>query len=233
MSWWEQLNNSHIFLLNRQEALKQRPDFTPTIRTKPAAHIISAQVLFPLTLTIDEYAAFLTISSKYLDGNEEGAPIDCYMLGSTVLMWHYSIWEYIGQAVNLFCDRFSEERVVTFNLATGSKTLRQLPAARLAPMTKVLMTKLTTELRSICGSAYGARMIRGISTHRYHIANTYTPELTDLLHERSGSFHHSRLSGLRTKVVQSFTSLMKASKALVQFVDNPSVQEWHPDWWLS
>lgn len=233
MPWWEQLNNSHIFLLNRQEALKQRPDFPPTLRTKPAAHIISAQVLFPLTLTIDEYAAFLTLTSTYLDSNEEGAPLDCYMLGSTVLMWHYSIWEYIGQAVNLLCDRFNEEHVVTFNLATSPKTVRQLPAARLAPITKVLMMRLANELRSICGSAYGARMVRRISTHRYHLANTYTPELADLLRERSGSFHHSRLNGLKAKAVHSFTSLTRASKSLVRFVDNPSVQKWHPDWWLN
>src|SRR5437867_4147771 len=123
MAWWDQLDKDR-FIRFRQEALRARPDLFRPNNPSPAAHMISAKVWLPFTMTLDDYAAFLALSSEYLESRRTGAPIESYALGTTVLMWHAAIWEYIGQSINMLCDWIGDDHQASFESATDPHPLQ-------------------------------------------------------------------------------------------------------------
>lgn len=231
MSWWNRLDGDR-FIEFRQKALAQRPDLCNVGSSSPAAHTITSKVWFPFTMILDDYAAFLTITTEYLESGQDGAPIEGYTLGSTVLMWHSAIWEYIGQSMNMFCDWFEEERKVSFERATDAKRMRKVCPDRIAPIPHALIKELAAALRSIRGTTSVAKEIRNMGSHRYHLASTYSGEYGGLIQAGSSPTHCERLRGLQENVIRSFDALIKAQNELKTFLQDPYVRKWHPYWFL-
>lgn len=230
MAWWDQLDKDR-FLQFHQEALRERPDpFTPD-NPCAAAHIISSKVWFPFTTTLNDYAAFLALSTAYLESDRTGAPIESYTLGTTVLMWHAAIWEYIGQSINMLCDWIEDERKVSFESATEPQMILGIDEARLMPIPKASLEELAARLRSIWGSTSVPRKIRNIGAHRYHIANTYSQEFADLIKMKGRELHRERLRRLQDNIKRSFNALIKAQTELQTFLKTDSVRRWNRPWY--
>ena len=171
---------------------------------------------------MNDYAAFLALSTAYLESDRTGAPIESYTLGTTVLMWHAAIWEYIGQSINMLCDWIEDERKVSFESATEPQMILGIDEARLMPIPKASLEELAARLRSIWGSTSVPRKIRNIGAHRYHIANTYSQEFADLIKMKGRELHRERLRRLQDNIKRSFNAIIKAQTELQTFLKSDS-----------
>jgi len=233
MAWWHNSIKLGRFTYFQQDARRRFSSMEAGLSNCVASHIIRVRVCFPFNMTIDEYAAFLSFSSYYLERDDEGAPIESYRLGQTVLMWHAAIWEYIGQTVNDLCGRVRDQTEVSFANATHPETIKQIPRRRISPIRRSELYKLAHGLRCCWGKAHSAIEIRHIGVHRYSPANLYVSDFDKLVGFTSKRFHHTRLNGLRRQATRSWKALLKAQAELVRFAASSQAQAWRPWWFFS
>jgi hypothetical protein len=172
----------------------------------------------------------MTLSENYLVRQSTYVPIDVYSLGTTVLMWHMAIWEYIGQAINMFCSWVKDEKKLSFMGVTSPRFIESIPAERLYPIHKAELAELAAKLRSIRGGADSARSIRNITTHRYHIAYTYNSDFEKLVRLKPNSDQSERVRRFQKEIERSLKALIRAQDAFQTFLQLDTVKQWQPFW---
>ncbi|WHZ13887.1 MAG: hypothetical protein OJF52_000721 [Nitrospira sp.] len=228
MTWWYSMDRS-LFITYNTEAIKKCPKLHLG-GTSPAYNLASAKVGFPFTMTLHDYAAFLAISQTYLESRSMGGPIHCYHLGITVLMWHSTIWDYIGQFVNALCGHPFKESEVTFSQITASDTFKTLPLHHIDPIRESTLRHFVRKLRATWRQSYTSLQMRHFAAHRFHFANTFAHELDSLIAPNQKHSHANRTVGLRNKIQQSFDALIKAQQQIVSFLEMEEVKQWTPSW---
>lgn len=226
MAWWYTIDMD-LFAAYNSEALRKCPKLHLG-GTSPAYKLASAKVGFPFIMTLSDYAAFLAISQTYLDSRTTGGPIHCYHLGITVLMWHSTIWDYIGQFVNALCGHPLEESSATFTLVTAADTFKTFPLHHIDPIQESTLRRLVSTLRATWRRSYASLQMRHFAAHRFHFANTFTHELENLIAPDHDYSHANRTVGLRKRIQRSFDALIRAQQQIVSFLEMEEVKHWTP-----
>jgi len=231
--WWIPLTTSHKHEFEKQsEEIKKK--FKQVASNKDDADITHSEQLvinlvqLPLYHTIPEYSAF-KILVQITTAQQRRIPpenIKCYKLGTTTIMWHGAIWEYLGQAINIFCNRLLPLKKVSFDSVTNNSTLTHLSRSEIKPVEKEDLLATIDSLRDLNESIQHVLHLRNVAVHRHQLPNYLSRYICDEeLEKKDEPDRIWRFEGL---LEESFDTLLKALQKMNGFVTTENMKKWKP-----